>query len=166
MWIGRVQPRAEKGCNILMTALQAYVCWRIAAGAVGWAVLLLGLATDRLGATNAVALAIHVTAVSTARECIFYCSIAALSRASQASLAWGVETRTTGSRTVVFSTVSCRRGVMLSPMGLWAGAWTPADGARGDAATSANSRKSDQGGAFLNVSCARRRVGPAERCFA
>ena len=44
-----VQPRAEP----LIRALHAYVCWRIAAGAVGWAWLLLGLATERVGATNA-----------------------------------------------------------------------------------------------------------------
>ena len=68
--------------------------------------------------------------------------------------------------TVVFSTVSCRSGVMLSPMELWAGTWMPADGARGDAATSANSRKSGQGGAVVDGSCPRRRVGPAERCLA
>ena len=70
--------------DVLIRALHAYVCWRIAAGEVGWAWLLLGLGTERVGATNAVALAIHVTAVSTARECIFYCSIDALSCASQA----------------------------------------------------------------------------------
>ena len=63
VWIGPEQPRAEKGCNILMTALQAYVCWRMDAGVVGcWALLLLGLATERVGATNAFTAAIHVTA--------------------------------------------------------------------------------------------------------
>ena len=85
--------------------------------------------------------------------------------AAPAKLAW-LELRPARIGTVVFSTVSCRSGVMLSPMGLWAGTWTPADGARGDAATSANSRKSDQGGAVLDVSCPRRRVRPPERCFA
>jgi len=60
-----------------MTALQAYVCWRIAAGVVGWAWLLLGLATDRLGATNAFTAAIHVTAVRTRLWSIVICSVAA-----------------------------------------------------------------------------------------
>ena len=75
-----VQPRAEP----LIRALHAYVCWRIAAGEVGWALLLLGLATERVGARNALVLAMHATVASTARECIFYCSIAAQSRASPA----------------------------------------------------------------------------------
>ena len=65
MWIGRVQPRAEKGCNILITALQAYVCWRMDAGVVGcWAWLLLGLATERVGATNALVAAMHKIAAA------------------------------------------------------------------------------------------------------
>ena len=54
------QPRAEP----LIRALHAYVCWRIAAGAVGWAWLLLGLATDRLGATNALVAAMHKIAAT------------------------------------------------------------------------------------------------------
>ena len=65
VWIGPEQPRAEKGCNILMTALQAYVCWRMDAGVVGcWALLLLGLATERVGATNALVAAMHKIAAT------------------------------------------------------------------------------------------------------
>ena len=61
-----------------MTALQAYVCWRMDAGVVGcWALLLLGLATDRLGATNAFTAAIHVTALRTRLWSIVNCSVAA-----------------------------------------------------------------------------------------
>jgi hypothetical protein len=48
-----------------MTALQAYVCWRMDAGVVGcWALLLLGLATERVGATNAVVAAMHKKAAA------------------------------------------------------------------------------------------------------
>ena len=48
-----------------MTALQAHVCWRMDAGVVGcWAWLLLGLATDRLGATNALVAAMHKIAAT------------------------------------------------------------------------------------------------------
>ena len=80
------QPRAET----LIRALHAYVCWRIAAGVVGWAWLLLGLATDRLGATNACAAAIHVTAVRTRLCSIVNCSVAAFWLHHQAGMAaWG-----------------------------------------------------------------------------
>ena len=41
---------------------------------VGWAWLLLGLATDRLGATNALVAAMHVTAASAHLLAIFECS--------------------------------------------------------------------------------------------
>ena len=123
------QPRAEP----LIRALHAYVCWRIAAGAVGWAWLLLGLATDRLGATNAVALAIHVTAVSTARECIFYCSVAAFCLRHQSWL--GAETPH-GRVPPVFPTVPCvSGGVLLACRNadLGAGAsWTLAASSRGE----------------------------------
>ena len=48
-----------------MTALQAYVCWRMDAGVVGcWAWLLLGLATERVGATNAEVAAMHKIAAT------------------------------------------------------------------------------------------------------
>ena len=50
--------------DVLIRALHAYVCWRIAAGAVGWVWLLLGLATDRLGATNALVAAMHKIAAT------------------------------------------------------------------------------------------------------
>ena len=150
---------------MLIRALHAYVCWRIAAGAVGWAWLLLGLATDRCGATNAVALAIHVTAVSTARECIFYCSIAALDRASQATLGLGVRPARLRLRTVVFSTVSCRSGVMLSSRGTRAYVSRGLGRAAAPAVSAADPRNLARA-VPLHVSCARRRVGPAERCFA
>ena len=50
--------------RVLIRALHAYVCWRIAAGAVGWGWLLLGLATERVGATNALVAAMHKIAAT------------------------------------------------------------------------------------------------------
>ncbi len=108
------------------------VCWRIAAGAVGWAWLLLGLATDRVGATNAFTAAIHVTAVRTRLWSIVNCSVAAF-WLCQRRPAW----RRAGIHDVpVFPTVPCLSGgVVLACRNalLELGAsWTRAAASRGE----------------------------------
>ena len=46
------------------------------AGVVGcWALLLLGLATERVGATNALVVAMHIRAAAALVLCIFDCSM-------------------------------------------------------------------------------------------
>ena len=118
---------------------------------MGWAWLLLGLATDRLGATNACAAAIHVTAVRTRLWSIVNCSVAAFLKGPP-SWGCGGETRTDASGRLSDCSVFQRRsGARVPERGLGElGTWTRGDGpAR---RTSAGHRKSGQGGHVARVS--------------
>ena len=144
------------------------VCWRIAAGVVGcWALLLLGLATDRLGATNAFVAAMHIRAAAALVLCIFDRSVQRCSCASRAALGRLLVSYAASASAALSGMFHAPSGGVVlacrNAIGSWEVSWTRAAAPRAD---ERELPESGQGGAVVDRSLPRRRVGPRERCFA